>query len=225
MKKYELKDVDSEDLEDLLSNVETSFGIAFVENELAHITTFGELCDYISNKIQLEEATDCTSQQAFYKLRKAISSALDIDPKQISTDLSLVELLPRKSRRARISKIEHNLGFKLNILGVSQWMAGILIILLVASLIELFSNKWYGLLGIIFSIVLFRFAFITANELNYKTVGEVAEKMSRENYLKSRRNPNTVNKNEIEKALTDWFSDNFGLEKSELSRDAKFYKE
>ncbi len=45
---------------------------------------------------------------------------------------------------------------------------------------------------------------------------------TRENYLKSRRNPNTFNKNEIEKVLTDWFSNDLDLDKSKLTRDAKF---
>lgn len=225
MKKYALKDVDSEDLEDLLVNVEASFGITFADRELAHIKTFGELCDYITNKIQLEETTDCTSQQAFYKLRKAISSTLDIDREKISTDLSLAELLPRKSRRLQIEKIEGQLGFKLNILRPPHFIPFILMILLAASFIGLFFNGWYCLIGMISFTVLLQFAIKTANVLNIKTIGELSEKMARENYLKSRRNPDTFNKNEIEKVLTDWFSDNLGLDKIELSRDAKFYTE
>ena len=46
--------------------------------------------------------------------------------------------------------------------------------------------------------------------------------MTRENYLKSRRNSKTFNKNEIEKVLTDWFSNDLDLDKSKLTRDAKF---
>ena len=46
--------------------------------------------------------------------------------------------------------------------------------------------------------------------------------MTRENYLKSRRKENTVNRKEIEKILTEWFSDEFDLEKSELTREAEF---
>lgn len=60
------------------------------------------------------------------------------------------------------------------------------------------------------------------NELDLQTVGQVAEKMTRENYLKSRRNPKTFNKNEIEKLLTEWFSNDLDLDKSKLTREAKF---
>ena len=116
MTDYELKDIDSEDTGDLLVKVETSFDIKFIDDELVHITTFGQLCDHIANKIHLDNSDDCTSQQAFYKLRDAISSTLQIDNKTISTDFLLSDLLPRQSRRARTKKFEKNLGFKLNIL-------------------------------------------------------------------------------------------------------------
>jgi len=41
MTNYELKNIDSEDIEDLLLKVETSFDIKFLDEELVHITTFG----------------------------------------------------------------------------------------------------------------------------------------------------------------------------------------
>jgi len=107
---YELKNIDSEDIEDLLVKVETSFDIKFVGDELVHITTFGQLCDHIANKIQLDNSDDCTSQQAFYKLRDAISSTLQIDNKTISTDFPLADLLPRQSRRSRTKKLERHIG-------------------------------------------------------------------------------------------------------------------
>ena len=87
---YELKNIDSEDLEELLKKVEASFDIKFGAAELANISTFGQLCNHISNKIQLEHFNDCTSQQAFYKLRDSISSTLQIDNKSISTDFKFV---------------------------------------------------------------------------------------------------------------------------------------
>ena len=219
---YELKNIDSEDIEDLLVKVETSFDIKFVGDELVHITTFGQLCDHIANKIQLDNSDDCTSQQAFYKLRDAISSILQIENKTISTDFLLAELLPRQSRRSRTRKFEKHLGFKLNILRPPHWVTGTLVISLFASLVGLFFNWQIGLLGLVFSIAGLWFANKIGNELDLQTVGHVAEKMTRESYLKSRRNPKTFNKNEIENVLTDWFSNDLGIDKSKLTREAKF---
>jgi hypothetical protein len=219
---YELKNIDTEDIEDLLVKVETSFNIRFLGDELVDITTFGQLCDHITNKIQLDTTDDCTSQQAFYKLRDAISSTLEIDNKTISTDFLLADLLPRQSRHSRIRKVESHLGFKLHILQPAYWVIGILAVLLLASLVGLFVNWQIGLSGLAFSIAGLWVSNRIGNELTLQTVGQVAEKMTRENYLKSRRNPKTFNKKEIKKVLTDWFSDYFGIDKSKLKRDAKF---
>lgn len=222
MTDYELKNIDPDDISDLLVKVENSFDIKFDDTELMHISTFGELCDHIANKIQLDNSDDCTSQQAFYKLRDTISSTLQIDNKTISTNFSLADLLPRQSRRSRTKKLEKQLGFKLNILRPPHWVTGTLVIILLASLVELFFKWQIGLLGLVVSIAGLWFANKIGNELDLQTVGQVAEKMTRENYLKSRRNPKTFNKKEIEKVLTDWFSNDLDLDKSKLTREAKF---
>jgi len=60
----ELKNCDPEDISDVLVIIERSFGIKLLENELSGTNTFGELCDIISARIQLEHADDCTAQQA-----------------------------------------------------------------------------------------------------------------------------------------------------------------
>ena len=57
-------------------------------------------------------------------------------------------------------------------------------------------------------------------ELNLENVGDLAKKMKRENYLKSRRNSKTVNINEIEEIIIDLFSIELILNKSELTRKA-----
>jgi len=222
MTDYELKNIDPDDISDLLVKVEKSFDIKFGDTELMHISTFGELCDHIANKIQLDNSDDCTSQQAFYKLRDTISSTLQIDNKSISTNFSLADLLPRQSRRSKINALEKQLGFKLNILRPPQWVTGTLVIILLASLVGLFFYWQIGLSGLVFSIAGFWFANKIGNELDLQTVGQVAEKMTRENYLKSRRNPKTFSKKEIEKVLTDWFSNDLDLDKSKLTREAKF---
>lgn len=222
MKKYELKDIDPEDIEDLILKIESSFNIKFGDTELIHVSTFGELCDILANKIQLENSNDCTSQQAFYKLRDAISSTLQIDKNKISTDCELQNILPRQSRKSRIKKIENHLGFNINLLRPPHWLTTTLAIILLGSLIALFFNTEMGLLGLLFSMIGLWLSFKTANELDVNTVGELVKKITRENYLKSRRNPNTFNRNEIEKVLIDWFSYDLDINENKLTRDAKF---
>jgi len=219
---YELKNIDPYDISEVLVKIEKSFDIKFENDELEYITTFGELCDHIANKVKLDLSDECTTQQAFYKLRNAISSILKIDSNTISTDFLLIDLFPRQNRRAIITELERFLGVKLNILRPPHWVTITFLILLLASFVELFFVGQIGLLVLAMSIGGYLFANKIGIELDVQTIGQLAAKMTRENYLKSRRNSKTFNKNEIEKVLTDLFSNDLGLDKSKLKRDAKF---
>lgn len=214
--------INTEDANDVLMVFAKSFNLEFTDNELAHIKTFGELQDHLANKIKLEHSNDCTSQQAFYKLREIIADILQIDKRQITPKTSLYALFPKANRRAQIKRLEQGLGFKLNILTAPSWLIGTLSIAALIAIIVLFFNPLIGLgllgVSIISSIV----AHQIANEFNTKTLGQLAEKMTREYYLKSRRQPNTINPRELEKILYDWFTEHLGLEDHELSKETRF---
>ena len=68
MDNLELKNIDPEDVEDLLVKVENSFNIKFADGELSHIQSFGEICDHIKGKIQFTRKQDCTTQQALLQV-------------------------------------------------------------------------------------------------------------------------------------------------------------
>ena len=221
MKNIEFKNIDPEDVEDLLLKVEKSFNIKFVEHELAHIKTFGEMCDYIKDKIQLENTDNCTLQQAFYKLRRVLVTVLGIDKDSITINTTLAELLPRKERKKRIKQIERELGFELLVIRPPHFVSGFFILLLLGSLTGLFFRADFALVGLVFAISGLWLANKTGKELTVKTVGQLVQKITRENYLKSRRNPNTYNKDEIEKILIEWFSNELVIGKSKLTRQTK----
>jgi hypothetical protein len=222
MNDLELHNIDPEDISDVLVKAESSFNIKFKKNELAQITTFGQLCDHITNKIQLKHTNDCTTQQAFYKLRDAFAAVLHIDKQKILADTVLAGLLPRKNRRSEIKKTEQHLGFKLNLLRPAHWLSGTLGILFLASLVALFFNWQIGFFGLAGTAAALWLAHKTGKEMEVQTVGELAETITRENYLKVRRNPTTVNKAEIEKVLIDLFCTELSLDKNKLTRQAKF---
>ena len=222
MTDYQLNNIDPDDIGELLLRVEKSFGIKFTDSELSHITTFGEFCDHIANKIDLESVEDCTTQQAFYKLRQSIANLLEFDIKELTPKTETAKILPRPTRIARVKRLEEHLGFKLNVLRPKHSISCTLILILLTSLVMLFFQWKAGLLGLAFSMMGFWLATKTGKELDLQNLGQVAAKMARENYLNSRRNVKTFNRKEIARILTDWFSDEFDLEKTELTRDAKF---
>ncbi len=201
MKDYPLKDIEYFDLVDFINRVERSFNIKLEDNELSTLSTVGEICAHIVNKIELEDTHDCTSQQAFYKLRESVSKVLQIDKRSIAPQTLLTDILPKSNRRSMVKQIEANLGFDIYVLRAPYWVSVILAATFVASLIILFFNWKIGVVGVIISIIWFKMNLLVANVLDMKTVGEVAQRMTIENYIKSRRNPNTFNKKELEGIL------------------------
>jgi hypothetical protein len=219
----ELKDFDFEDISDVLVKIEKSFGLALKSDTFKNATTFGDLCDIISSKIELEHVDDCTTQQAFYKIRQSIASTQFLEKNTITPDSDLDELFPRKSRRHAISQIRKESGLSLKLLKPKVWVSNTLLLGLLASIVELFFNWRYGLLGLGAIIFGFQLASLLGKELRVKTVGEAATMSARENYIKSRRNPKTMNRQEIVKKIKELFSHDLDLDPSVLTREALLF--
>jgi hypothetical protein len=208
-----LENVDPEDLEDLLKKTEESFSIKFEQNELAHVTTFGQLCDHIINKIKLEETDGCVSQQAFYKFQDILSAVLNLEKKNITPQTLLLEILPKTGRRKVVGELERRLGFKISILHPPNWIMFTFVIGLLISPFLFFWDWRFAVLGLTLSFAGLKIALEFGKELELKTVGQVVEKISWEHYLKSKRNQSTVNRKELEKLLTSWFKSDLVLDK------------
>jgi hypothetical protein len=196
---------DVEDIGDLLKKIEKSYNIAFIKDELKDVRTFGELCDIIIGKIKLIDEDDCTRQQAFYKLRKAIVSVTGIDEAEVRLETNLVGLFPRENRRKKVKDLERELGFKLSILRphAALFTSGIILFLL--SLLTFFYKWEYAVAGIIVSCLYMFIIQKTRKELIRINVKELAEKITWEHYMASRRNPQTVNRKEIVKEIEKMF--------------------
>ncbi|RCS28232.1 hypothetical protein DUT90_01230 [Polaribacter sp. WD7] len=218
MTNYKLENIDIEDIEQVLQKVENTFEFRFENNELMNIKNFGELSDAIKNKITLEHKENCTTQQAFNKLRKILISEFEFNEITPKTELSLI--FPKRNRLKLIRKVENKLNFKLNITEPKRIYTNLLLLVLGMSILSFFYDYRIAIFGI--SIAFFGLWATNklGKELNLENVGELAKKMKRENYLKSRRNSRTVNINEIEEIIIDLFSIELILNKSELTRKA-----
>ena len=216
--KYKLENIDLGDLEDVVMKLEDSFEVQLTGIEILKINSFGELTDVIKEKIVFESEESCTSQQAFYKLRNVIEKEFGIENLNLKSKLS--EIFPKKERLLKIKQIEGKLDFKLKITQPKSIFLKIFAYLLLSSLLFFIIN--YKIASILFmaSIIGIWTLHKFGKELNTNTIGELAEKMKRENYSKVRRNKNTINKNEIEKIIIDTFSIELDLKKTELTRNA-----
>ena len=218
---YDLRNVDPDDISFLLVDIEKSFGFSFDATSLEHVSTFGELCDVIAGKLHERDAHDCTSQQAFYKLREVLVATLAIDRNNIWTGTDLVELIPRPQMRQKVREINDKLGCKVINLYIKAWLVNIILVVGVLSMIAFFLDWRIALSGlstmVVTGILANRFF---AKDIEHITVGQLAEKFSREHYLKARRNPETVNRAEVEQKIRRLFSDKLDLDESVLTREA-----
>lgn len=85
----------------------------------------------------------------------------------------------------------------------------------------LFSLK-VGVAGVLLSIAGQKLSALWGNRLTVQTIGDIAEKMTREHYQLSRRDSKTFNKKEVREVLTDLFAHELSLDKSVLHTDAVF---
>ncbi len=216
-----LRNVDPLDICDVLTKIEKSFNIKLDNEGLEKANTLKGLRDLVISKLDLEHEESCTTQQAFYKLRNAIASVNGIDKCDISTHTKLSKLFPKEGRLGAISKIEDELGFRINLLKPKQWIVSIFTFTLIASGIFCFYNLFAGMAGVLLSVIALKMAGKFGKEMHLKTVGDLASKISRESYSKVRRN-NTVNKNEVEQKLRELFVNDLNLEPAVLTRRASF---
>jgi hypothetical protein len=212
-----------EDIEDVLIMIEKSYDIKFETNELVYIKTFGQLTDHIISKIKLEERNDCTDQQAFYKLHNAIMAIKGVDNLAITPKTQLVDIFPEHARRREITEVEKQLGFGMNALRPQLAVTISLIILLLLSFIGLFIKWQYGLAAFFFSIAGLWISEKMGKVFVDNTVGELVDRMTRLNYVKSRRQPGTVNLKEVRDKIEKLFIENLGLGTRTIDRDTIIY--
>lgn len=212
--------IDPEDLSmDILPQIEKSFGVTFQQKDVADVYTFGQLCEVVRSKLPAQTANDCTTQQAFYKLRRALE--LHTQAETIHPDVLLVDILPvGRQRRRMVAAIERELDMKLNLLGIPPLFLGIGCFLLLLSLGSLFFHLTYGLIGVACSIAGLRLADKLSTYLTIPALRDVAERMSSRYYRASRRHPDQVNPQEITGRMQYLFTKDYGIDLLELTPEA-----
>ena len=217
-----LDEYEDEDIFDVVVKLEKSFAIKFDKDAFINVKTFGDMCDVIESNIKYDNKEDCTRQQAFYKIRTAISETQLIDKKLINLDTKLVDLFPRHNRRTQVKKFQRKLGVNLKFLTYSGWLSLTLIVGLLASFIAFFFDWKIAVSGIVFFAVAFNVADKLGKDLELQTVKELTEKASSEHYVDIRRTKLTVNRSEILDTIKEAFSAGLAIDKEQLTRDAKF---
>ena len=217
---FKLDNIDPEDFGDTLLKLEKSFGVKFADNSMKDAKTFGNICDIIESQINLTDKNDCTTQQAFYKVRKAIGLTQNFDERNIEPQTKLEDIFPRSNRRQKVKVFQQSLGIKVNFLTIKNWLGWTLVLCFLFSLIAFFLNWLIAIGGLVVSTLATWTAYKFSKELSTLTVAELTEKISREHYSQARRHSGTVNRNEIVKTIQDVFIVDHLLDREHLTKDA-----
>jgi acyl carrier protein len=217
-----LDDFEDEDIFDVVVKLEKSFGLKFDKDAFYHVKTFGDLCDVFEYHINYEHCDDCTKQQAFYRVRDAIATTLQITPDKIQLDTKLAALFPSHNRRQKAKEFKRAAGTDIKILTYPGWLALTFGIGFLLSLAAFFYDWRIALSGIVFFLAAMKIAERLGKTLDFQTVRELTEKLSREHYINVRRTKGTVNKQETLQVIIDTFSNDLAIEKAYLTREATF---
>src|SRR5436853_3095954 len=101
---FKLDNIDPEDFGDTLLKLEKSFGTKFADNSFKDAKTFGDICNIIDSQINFTDKGDCTTQQAFYKVRRAIGLTQTFDERNIDPQTKLENIFPRSNRRQNVKQ-------------------------------------------------------------------------------------------------------------------------
>jgi hypothetical protein len=217
-----LADFEYQDVFDVVIKLEKSFGLKFEKEAFSNVETFGDLCDVFENYLNYPHVDDCTKQQAFYQVRKAISATQKISEDQIKLESTLSYLFPRNNRRKKAKEFKNYLGIDIKILTYPGWLASVFVIGFLLSLVAFFFDWKIALTGILFFISASKIANYLGKDLNLLTVRALTEKLSTEYYIDIRRTSGTINRKEISQIIIDMFSTDLGIEKTNLTRETKF---
>jgi hypothetical protein len=215
------KSIDAWDSQDLLLKIENAFDIEFSIKNLEDISTIGNLCDQIVNKINLEHADTCTTQHAFYLVRNAIIATAQTEKCTVMPHTRLAKIFPKENRQKAITDMERELGFEINLLQPKQWVIILFSITLLSSFIAFYFSWQVAITGCLTSVLGLGLAGKFGKEIHLKTVGDLANKISRESYLKARRNP-AINRNAVEQKVRELLAGELELKPVMITRGRQF---
>lgn len=215
-----LQKTDSQDIDDMIEAIEYSFDIIFVERELSEINSIRALCNLICSKINFLQRDTCTTQQAFYKFRKAYYHTQNTTISLHTTSL-LTDIFPKKQRRQNLAQIEKELGIKIHVLQPSTWISSALLLLFVGCIVLLLTSPMLAIVGLISTVTTYILMHKFASRFTIHSVKELITIIVKENYQKL-RSSDTYNPKEIEPIVISYFKDQLGLDDTKFDQYATF---
>ncbi len=217
---YKLADIELQDVEDTLGYIVRAFELKITNDAFSNVKTFGDICQVFQNNISYQNEESCTVQQAFYKIRTAIIFSQKIDKEKIRIDTPIDQIFPKIGRRKKVKTFQKALGLPISILSMKLWLVLFIVSGFALSFLAFFFSWKLALTGILTFLIINWVAMKLREDVESITIGELAKKITRDHYMQVRRNPHTVNRNEIVKVIQCTFITNCDLELAALHTNA-----
>lgn len=206
--------VEGDDFNDVIFQIEKSFNITFDKADFYKGITYGDICQCIHSKMSRENTGGCTSQQAFYKIREAISANNPELKDSIKPDTPLENILGQDKRKAA-SYLKLKTNIETDLFETPMFIALPFSVIAFISFIAMFFKWEFAYVFGGCTLILY-IASKTTTNLRFKTVRELVNYTTAYEYNTVRRYKNTYNTNEIEPIIKQLFKEGCLLEDDEL---------
>lgn len=191
--------LDKTQLAQIIAQVNKEFGVQLhIDQFNSQNYSMSSIREILAQRIAEALNDDWTIDKSFGILQKNLASITGVNPATITQESELETLLPKSERKAIIKKLEAGTGLKLEILKPNSVIYGILIFLFFACIPFGIGMDWFlsGIVMIATAILIF-IVTKTGNDLKYKTLGQWAERVTWDNYLKSKKDRLTLDDSQI----------------------------
>lgn len=191
--------LDKNQLVQIISKVNQEFGVQLHADQFNSANySMSSIREILAQRIAEAQQDEWTIDKSFMILQKNIASVRGIAEQSITQDSELETLLPKGERKSILKKLEANTGLKLEILKPNGVIYGILIFLFFACIPFGIGMDWFlsGIVMVVVAVLIYILSK-TGNELKYKTLGQWAERVTWDNYLKSKKDRLTLDDTQI----------------------------
>jgi len=162
-------------------------------------------------------AEDRLRQQAFDAVSSAIALSQSIDISSIDPDSKLETFFPRNHRQRRIHAFQDELGVDIDLLAIKNAAEWTIILSTVTSIIALFVSWKAGAAGLAFTAIAGWMATRFGQDLEFDTVGQLAEQVAREHYSRPGHGPTRLIKEKTRKQRRKLAGNEFQRQPAEAS--------
>ena len=226
------------DVVELVMNIEDGFKIEISDEEACQAITVGKMYQCVLDKVKVSNAGQCSSQKAFYLLRKTLVGNLNIERKTITPKTTTDLLFPEIKRRELWERISVNVPYKFPELTYpTKAITLIILISLVGgglcsyalsfcikyTFISFMSAFAWIVFTVVFSILLFKKLQVFKLEIPHacNTIGQIAKNILYHNgdYFGS------LNEEEIWDKLTYIISEQLGIDQKDIKPESRFVED